>query len=174
MVDLKSNIKNKILNIKKEKFQPKADPPRAEKINKAEELQQQVDELTNKWKRALADYQNLEKRVAQERYEFVQYSNALLINKLLEVMDDLEKAEQHIKDQGLSLAIHKLRKVLRDEGVEEISIGKKFDPTLMECVEMVEGKSGIEMTQKGYFLNKKILRPAKVKVGKGNEKKENC
>lgn len=151
-----------ISNVKSQMSKPK--------IDEAKDLKQQIEELTNKWKRVLADYQNLEKRVAQERCEFVKYSNALLINKLLEVMDNLEMAEQHIKDQGLSLAIHKLKGVLKDEGVEEIGVSQKFDPTIMECVDMVEGKTGLEVIQKGYLLHKKVLRPIKVKVGKGGSK----
>jgi molecular chaperone GrpE len=157
-----------------QKSQPKAGPPRAEKLktdkinkpDKLQETQKHVDELTNKWKRALADYQNLEKRVYQERQEFVRFSNAVLINKLLAVLDSLEMAEKHLKDQGLSLAINQLRTVLKDEGVEEIMLdGKKFDPLLMECVEVVEGPANIEIVQKGYYLHKKVIRPAKVKVG---------
>ena len=93
--------------------------------DKTKELQKQIDELTNKWKRALADYQNLEKRVNEEKGEFVKFSNALLINKLLTVLDSLEAAEKHLKDQGLTIAINQLRNILKDEGVEEINIANK-------------------------------------------------
>ncbi len=151
------------------KFQPKVDPPRAEKKNKTEELQKQVNELTNKWKRALADYQNLEKRINEEKQDFVKFSNSLLITKLLEVLDSLEMAEKHLNDQGLTLAVNQLRTILKNEGVEEIKIRDKYDPTLMECVELAEGLGKTELVKKGYYLNNKVLRPCKVKVYKGKK-----
>jgi len=136
------------------------------KIDKKEALQKQVEELTNKWKRALADYQNLEKRIVSEKQEWIKFSNALLINKLLEVLDSLEMAEKHLNDQGLSLAIRQLKNILKEEGIEEMVLDcHKFDPNFMECVETVAGPLKIEIVRKGYLLNKKVLRPAKVKVG---------
>jgi len=133
-------------------------------------LQQQVDELENKWKRAMADYQNLEKRVEKEKGEFVKFYNASLIDKLLAVLDDLERAEKHIKNKGLTMAINQFKSVLKTEGVEQIkSDGEKFDPEKMDCVELAKGPKNkvVETTLKGYMLNGKVLRPAKVRVGKG-------
>lgn len=147
------------------------------KINwkaKIADLQKQIDELTNKWKRALADYQNLEKRVEQERKLLAKFSNAALIDKLLAVLDTLEKAQEHLKDKGLNLAVNQFKAILKTEGVEEIqALGKKFDPILMDCSEVIKGREGIvaEVIQKGYLLDNKVLRPAKVKVGKGEKKK---
>jgi len=63
-------------------------------------------------KRALADYQNLKKRVESERLEFVKYVLEQFLLKLLPVVDDLEAAEAHIKDQGLTLAVDKLKTIL--------------------------------------------------------------
>jgi molecular chaperone GrpE len=137
---------------------------------KLEQLQDQAKSLTEKWKRALADYQNLEKRVEKEKQEFVKYSTASLIDKLLEVLDDLERAEKHLQDKGLSLALEQFRSILEAEGVEEIeALDKEFNPETMDCSEMVAGEKNkvIEVIQKGYYLNDKVLRPAKVKVGKG-------
>jgi molecular chaperone GrpE len=139
---------------------------------KKEKLTKQIEELTDKWKRALADYANLEKRVEKEKKEFVLYSNASLIDKLLAVLDDLERAEKHLDNKGLSIAVDQLRRVLTSAGVEEIKAeDKKFDPETMDCVEMVKGKKNkvVEIVEKGYLLNKKVLRPVKVKVG-GNIK----
>jgi len=138
--------------------------------NKIKDLQCQINDLTNKWKRALADYQNLEKRVEQEKNDFVKFCNASLIDKLLAVLDDLEKAERHLKNQGLTMTVGQFRKVLETEGIEEIKTKKeKFDPEKMDCVEIIKGQKNIvmETTLKGYLLNGRVLRPAKVKVGKG-------
>ncbi|MFC1711617.1 nucleotide exchange factor GrpE [Patescibacteria group bacterium] len=137
---------------------------------KNKSLQNQINELDNKWKRALADYQNLEKRIEMEKRDFVKFSNAALVDKLLAVLDDLERAEKHLKNKGLSIAVDQLRSVLNSEDVSEImALGKKFDPMLMDCFEVVPGKENIviEVMIKGYLLNNKVIRPAKVKVGGG-------
>lgn len=131
-------------------------------------FEEQIKELTEKWKRALADYANLEKRVQLEKKDFVKFSNAVLIDKLLAVLDDLERAEAHLKDKGLSIAVNQFKAVLKTEGVEEIKAeGFKFDAEKMDCMEMVKGEKNkvIKVIQKGYLLNGKVLRPAKVKVG---------
>lgn len=122
-------------------------------------------------KRALADYQNLKKRVEGERIEFIKYVLEEFLLKLLPVVDDLEAAERHLKDPGLTLAVAKLKTILADEGVGEMDLaGKPFDPKLAECLELIPGKKDqvIKVAQKGYLLNDKVLRPARVKVGKGD------
>ncbi len=137
---------------------------------KLKRLKEEVKDLENKWKRALADYQNLEKRVAKDREDFVCYANARLIDKLLSVLDDLERAEKHLKNKGLTLAVGQFKSVLETERVKEIkAIGEKFDAEMMDCVEMAEGPKNIvvEVVEKGYKLNDKVIRPAKVKVGRG-------
>ena len=139
-------------------------------INKIAELKKQVEELTNKWKRALADYQNLEKRLASEKDEFVRFSNAALIVDLLTVLDYLEQASLHLKDEGLALAVKQFKAVLQNAGVEEISVHeKKFDPKFMECVETVSGLENyvVEVMQKGYLLHKKVLRQPSCALQKG-------
>ncbi|MGB9637535.1 MAG: nucleotide exchange factor GrpE, partial [Microgenomates group bacterium] len=68
-----------------------------------ETLKKEVETLTNSWKRALADYQNLEKRYEREKADFVQYANSRLILRLLEVLEHLEKAAETLKDKGLDL-----------------------------------------------------------------------
>lgn len=121
-------------------------------------------------KRALADYQNLTKRVEGERVEFVKFVLEEFLKKLLPVVDDLEAAEAHLKDAGLSLAVGKLKTILTEEGVAEMVLeGKPFDPKLAECLELTPGKKEqvVSVSQKGYLLNDKVLRPARVKVGKG-------
>ena len=120
-------------------------------------------------KRVMADYDNFKKRTARDQLEFVKYSNRELLTKLLPVLDDLERAEAHVKDEGLSLAIKHLREVLSAEGVSELEvIGKTYDPALAEATETVDGPKDqvVEVTKKGYKLNDMILRPAQVKVGK--------
>ncbi len=119
----------------------------------------------------MADYQNLKKRVESERLEFIKYVLEQFLKKLLPAVDDLEAAEAHLKDEGLSLAVAKLKMILNQEGVKEMNLlNQVFDPKLAECLELAPGKKDqvIEVAQKGYILNDKVLRPARVKVGKGD------
>lgn len=149
---------------------------REKKAGETEKLALEIEELTHCWKRALADYQNLEKRIEKEKADFVQYSNRQLIQKLLPVLDNLERAEEHLNNQGLELAVKEFKRVLSEEGLSEIdALGQGYDSVSMEAVEVVEGEDSgkvVEVIQKGYRLKGKIIRPVKVKVTKVNDLKE--
>ena len=139
---------------------------------KDQKIEDQIKELENNWKRALADYRNLEKRVAEEKEIFLMFANSMLILKALPVLDNLESLSSHIDDEGLKMTIKHFKQVLEEEGVKEIkSEGEKFDPEKMEAIEKVRGEEGkvIEVTQKGYAMKDKVLRPVRVKVGSGKE-----
>lgn len=139
-----------------------------QKFNKLEEDLKKLDELRL---RALADYQNLERRTEEEKKDFAQYANSELILKILPGLDSLEKAQVHLKDPGLELAIKQLKDGLREAGVAETnSLGVKFDPRDMECLELVEGDEGLvtEEVRKGYKLGEKVIRTAMVRVGTKN------
>ena len=129
-----------------------------------------VTELEAKWKRAVADYRNLERRVNDQQQALVKFANAMLIEKLLAIGDDLERANDHLKDTGLKLIIERFKNILKSEGVDMIETqDKEFDPQVMECVDMIAGAKNqvVKVTLPGYTLNGKVLRPAKVLVGKG-------
>lgn len=130
----------------------------------------EIEELTNRWKRALADYQNLEKRYTREKADFVAYAGSNLILKLLSVLDHLEKVKSYLKDEGLEIALREFERVLEEEGLKEIeAVGKDFDPLSMEAIETVRSdKIGkvVEEVTKGYQLKDKVIRVAKVKVGR--------
>ena len=143
--------------------------------NKLKELEQKLSEMENNWKRALADYKNLEKRIVEERVDFVSYSTSLLISRLLNVLDNLENLEKHNGDMGFKLTLKEFRQILNEEGLLEIdTLGKDFDSNTMEAIETVEGeeRKAVEVVLKGYMLKNKLLRPAKVKVGQ-KQKEEN-
>ena len=146
-------------------------------ISKEEELLKEIEnlkkdsvEFKNKYLRALADYQNLEKRIALQREESAKYASTGVIMKLLSVFDTLEKAEKHLKDQGLSLGVKSFWDALKSENVTRIdTVRKKFDPVEMECVEVFEGEDDdmiAEEVRPGYKLNGKVIRVAQVKVSK--------
>ncbi len=135
---------------------------------KVTELEKKVEELTHNWKRALADYHNLQKRVDGEKQRWIQLVNKNIIDKLLPIFDTLEQAAVHIKDNGLNIALKQFKNVLESEGLTEIkSLGEIFDPTVHECVDTEEGEEANKISKvyiKGYKLNGNILRPAKVRV----------
>jgi molecular chaperone GrpE len=134
------------------------------------ELQEKIDELEENWKRAIADYHNLEKRIKDQQKNFVRLANASLIDKLLGALDDLERATLHLKDDGLNIIYEQFWEVLTSEGVSEIKAqGRRFNPETMDCVEMTMGpKNKVTKVQlKGYSLNDQVIRPARVEVGKG-------
>lgn len=138
-------------------------------MQNVKELKKKVEELTHNWKRALADYQNLERRIKDDKEQFVKYAKASIIEQLLPAVDGLEKVREHTKDQGLDLSIKTIWNILFSEGLKEIdAMDKQFDPHRMEAIDVVSGEEGkvLEVFQKGYMLFDRVLRPAKVKVGK--------
>lgn len=143
---------------------------------KAKQLQEELESLTDRLKRAMADYQNLEKRVAAEKAGFIQFANADLVLQILPALDNLERAEKHLNDEGLNLALKQLRDSLEAKGLKKIETGGlKFDPEVMECVEVAKGEDNkvLDEFRPGYKLNGRLLRLAQVKVGRtegGNDK----
>ncbi|MDP3988220.1 MAG: nucleotide exchange factor GrpE [Candidatus Levybacteria bacterium] len=133
------------------------------------EWEEKAKDCEDKYKRALADYQNLEKRVSEERKEWVKITNKELITRLLPVLDTLELANKHVDDEGLKLSIKQFLDVLKSEGVEKIqTLGLSFDPHTMECLDTTEGEENkvVEEVRAGYRIFDKVLRPAQVRVGK--------
>lgn len=163
---MENKNKNKQQNIDKNAKEDK------EKIEAEDNHKEKIEELEDNWKRALADYQNLEKRVEKEKRQVIRFANSVLILKVLPILDNLETMRKHSDEEGLDMIVKEFERVLREEGLEEIKAeGNDFDPNNMEAIEMVEGKENkvIEVTKKGYTYKDKVLRPAEVKVGKGKE-----
>jgi molecular chaperone GrpE len=132
-------------------------------------LKDKVEEAEQRYRRALADYQNLQRRVQEDRINWIQAANKELLLKLLPVLDTLMLAQKHINDKGLELSISQFFNVLAQERVEQIKTnGEKFDPAIMEAIGTAEGKKDIvvEEARAGYKLHDQILRSAQVIVGK--------
>lgn len=137
------------------------------KRNENDKLQKDKEELENQYKRALADYQNLEKRITEEKGEWIKMANKDLLLKLLPVFDTLTLAAKHIQDEGLNLSVKQFLDVLQSVGVERIDTqNQAFDPLTMEAVEKTgDGGKVIEETRAGFTLFGKVLKPAQVRVG---------
>jgi molecular chaperone GrpE len=149
-----------------------------------EEERAKAERYMASWQRSQADFINYKRRTEQERGDIVRLSNANLIFNLLPVLDDMERALESISDKlagftwvdGIVIIYRKLKAILEANGVSEIkAAGAKFDPVLHEAVVHVEGEEGkvIEVLQKGYMINDRVLRPAMVKVGNGNSSGSN-
>ncbi len=144
-----------------------------EKDKKIEELENTVVELDNSWKRALADYRNLQKRTEEEKESLVSFVSGMFFKRILPVLDNLEMLEKHVDDQGLKLITKDFKQILSEEGITEIDVvGKDFDAETMEAIEIVPGEKNkiMEIINKGYMLRNKLLRPARVKVGSEERK----
>ncbi len=147
-----------------------------------EKKDEQYNKIHKRYLRALADYENLEKRTKTERARIVKQANERLLLKLVDLADSFEKAEAilSIKDPGIPSsviegfqAVHQqFKSILKNEEVKRIpAIGEMFDPNFHEVVFVkpdpnTEDDTILEEVQIGYLLNSKVLRPTKVVVAK--------
>ena len=150
-----------------------------------EEAKAKAKEYLDQWKRAAADFANYKRRNEQERGEVVKFANAVLITRILPILDDFERAFQVVPDglrgltwiDGIALIERKLQAILEQEGLTAIKAeGEQFDPRVHEALiqeESAEHEEGqiIAELQKGYKLHDRVLRPALVKVAKAPEAK---
>ena len=135
------------------------------------------------WQRVQADFINYKRRSEQEREEVSKFANASLMFNLLPILDDLERAFTSIPPHlarltwadGIRLIERKLQASLEAQGLSPIkALGEPFDPKFHEAAMHGKGKEGIvvEELQKGYKLHDKVIRPAMVVVGNGEEEAE--
>jgi molecular chaperone GrpE len=151
---------------------------------KLKEEAEKVKELSDKVLRLQADFENTRKRIEREKQEFVKFANEGIILELLNILDDLERsvslAETHKEDltaflKGVEMILAHLYEMLKEYGLKPIEAeGKIFDPHYHEALLQVENKelpehTVVEELQKGYLLNERVIRTAKVKVSKKQE-----
>ena len=155
--------------------------PKKEKKNKEiEKLQEEKRDLNDKLLRISAEMQNMRKRYDEEIAKMYKYEGEGIIKELLSTLDNFERAisqdDDNLEDElskflsGFKLIYSEFRTKLENKGLSEIKCQDEvFDPTFMEAVltEKVEGKESgivIDVLQKGYKFNDKVIRPAMVKV----------
>jgi len=120
-----------------------------------------------------AELENSRKRMEKDKLDLIDTANAKLITNLLPVIDHFELALKFNKDKGVEMIYKELFKVLENQGVEVINTDGKFDANVHEVIAQVEGKEDgkiVEVTQKGFLLNKRLLRASKVKIEKVTKK----
>jgi molecular chaperone GrpE len=143
-------------------------------------LKEKLAELNDKFLRQAAEFENFKRRNAKERIELIQTAGKDVITDLLDVIDDSDRAQKQMETtsdieqirEGITLVFSKLRNILTVKGLKAMDTkGKDFNPDLHEAIAEIEagdqmkGKV-IDEVQKGYYLNDKIIRYAKVVVGK--------
>ena len=141
--------------------------------NKLENCERERDEYKNKYLRALADYQNLDRRIRQEKEMYITTAKMSVLMEFLPFLDNLEKAEVFVKDAGLKMIKDNFLQILKEMGIEELEVmNKEFDPHTAEAVDIVEGDKDnmvVEVLSKGFKWKDRVLRVAKVKVSKKNK-----
>ncbi|MFD2966464.1 nucleotide exchange factor GrpE [Sphingobacterium bambusae] len=158
-----------------------ADLEATAEVSEEEKLRSELSVATDKYARLFAEFDNYKKRTSKERVELIQSASKDVLNKLLPVLDDLDRAltamqtAQEIESvkQGIDLVNQKFRKTLSQEGLKEMEdlIGKPFDPEFQEAITAIPSPSPdwknkvIDVVEKGYFLNDKVVRFAKVVIG---------
>jgi molecular chaperone GrpE len=160
--------------IKKEENPPVGGEEKEKNRGEIVHLKQEIEELEDRVKRIFADYQNLEKRVAEEKRALILNANKHLLMRLMPVLDTLMLALAHTKDKGLELSIKQFTDTIEAEGVSRIETkDKMFDPLVMECVGTKKGDEMkvLEETRSGYKLGEIVLRPALVIVGSVEQEK---
>jgi molecular chaperone GrpE len=152
-----------------------------ESVSELEVLKKEIEEQKEKFIRLYADFDNFKRRNAKERVELIQTAGREVIQSLLEVMDDCDRAERQMQKsddvaqirEGIQLVFSKLRNTMQSKGVKEMkTIGEEFNADFHEAIteipvtdDNMKGKV-VDEVEKGYTLNDKIIRFAKVVVGK--------
>ncbi|NLP30905.1 MAG: nucleotide exchange factor GrpE [Clostridiales bacterium] len=142
---------------------------------KDEDAAEEDEELQTRYLRLAADFQNYKKRIEKEKSDIYSYANEKIITELLDVIDNFDRAlEVESEDKGLldgmKLVYKQFKGVLEKNGLEEIKAQDEvFDPNfhhavMTEKVDSHESGYVVDVLQKGYLLNKKVIRPAMVKV----------
>ena len=149
-------------------------------VDKVKKLEAELEEWKNSYTRKLAEFQNFTKRKENEVAEMRKYASEGIIVKLLDNIDNLERAVDASKEsqnfdsliEGVNMILNNLKNLLTEEGVEEIeAAGKEYDPyehkaMITENKEELDDNVVVQVFQKGYKMKGKVVRPAMVTVNK--------
>lgn len=148
-------------------------------VSKEEQLQAELNAVNDRYLRLYAEFDNYKRRTAKERVEMLQTAGKDVIANLLTVLDDFDRALVMMEDaadvnavkEGVDLINQKFRKILQQQGLKEMEAkGQSFDADFHEAITKIDAAKDmkgkvIDEIEKGYFLNGKVLRYAKVVVG---------
>jgi molecular chaperone GrpE len=121
------------------------------------------EEYLNNWKRTQADFENYKKDERRRMDEFAKFATENLVQEILDIVGNLERAAKHIEDEGLKSILKQFDQLLSKYGVERIAVvGQKFDPAVHEAVEALDERKDLVEVQAGYTMHGKVIRPARV------------
>ena len=167
-------------NVKNQEAEKSAEETSDNCDDKVKKLEAELEEWKNSYTRKLAEFQNFTKRKENEVAEMRKYASEGIIVKLLDNIDNLERAVDASKEsqnfdsliEGVNMILNNLKNLLTEEGVEEIeAAGKEYDPyehkaMITENKEEVDDNVVVQVFQKGYKMKGKVVRPAMVTVNK--------
>jgi molecular chaperone GrpE len=160
-----------------QKDEPETKGSQSAETNPLRATQDELAEAKDKYVRLYAEFENHRRRTAKEKLEMIQGANEQLLKSLLPVLDDFERAEKSFKDsgdkssEGFILIQNKFRKILDQYGIKPMPVekGSAFNADLHEAITQVpeDGMKGkvVDVVEKGYLLNDKVIRFAKVVIG---------
>lgn len=168
------------LNNEVENTEENADATANAELSEEEKLKAEAPEWNNKYLRLYAEFDNFKRRTSKERLDLMQMAGKDIIVDLLTVLDDFERAQKSMETasdieavkEGVNLIHHKLKNLLNSKGLKEMNaVGAEFDADIHEGITNVPAPSEdlkgkvLEEIEKGYYLNDKVIRYAKVIIG---------
>ena len=167
-------------NVENQEAEKSAEETSDNCVDKVKKLEAELEEWKNSYTRKLAEFQNFTKRKENEVAEMRKYASEGIIVKLLDNIDNLERAVDASKEsqnfdsliEGVNMILSNLKNLLTEEGVEEIeAAGKEYDPyehkaMITENKEELDDNVVVQVFQKGYKMKGKVVRPAMVTVNK--------
>jgi len=167
-------------NVENQEAEKSAEETSDNCVDKVKKLEAELEEWKNSYTRKLAEFQNFTKRKENEVAEMRKYASEGIIVKLLDNIDNLERAVDASKEsqnfdsliEGVNMILNNLKNLLTEEGVEEIeAAGKEYDPyehkaMITENKEELDDNVVVQVFQKGYKMKGKVVRPAMVTVNK--------
>ena len=180
MLDENESVKNEVLGDLEEGSENLSSENAESQISAEDKLKAEAAEWNNKYLRLYAEFYNFKRRTSKERLELLQIAGKDVISDLLTVLDDFERAQKSIETasdilavkEGVTLVQNKLKSILTQKGLKEMeSIGKEFDADLHEGITSIPAPSPdlkgkiLDELEKGYLLNDKVIRFAKVIIG---------
>jgi molecular chaperone GrpE len=149
-------------------------------VSDAEKLRAEIADAKDKYVRLYAEFDNFKRRTSKERIDLLQSAGKDIIVEMLPILDDFERAAKAMESatevaavkEGVSLIYNKLKNTLQQKGLKEMqSTGTVFDPDVHEAITNIPAPSNelkgkvVDELEKGYYLNDKVIRFAKVVVG---------
>ena len=168
---------------KSQESDKKVEIPIADLEKKIETLEKEKDDFQDKWMRSKADYENLEKQSTQTNTQEILKNKLTLLSKFMTIYEDFIRAEDslsknNVDTSGIEVIRKNMEKIFSENNITPIDdiVGKPFDPQIHEAVSVVEDDSVddgtiIQEVSKGYYAEKRILKPSKVIVSKKKSEK---